>query len=210
MSIHRIALLSMMAFAVGYSGNITHATAQTTQADKPFVMNRIGSPDPAPPFTFRMHSVKEPSPAPTFHMNKIGPTPAPQAVNCAAMETDMQKAAIAFNASCEGHVYKRRLQQCSTLSNQLLTTSQRLLPHMGVCKTWGTDQVQGNIKIARGSLRNIQIVNGSGGGSGRSYSGGQSGYDSGYSTYQRPVGLQPSYVECIGGTTDANGMKVCY
>lgn len=126
------------------------------------------------------------------------------------MESEMQTAAIAYNANCADKLYQRRLQQCSTLSNQLLATSQRLLGHLGVCKTWGADQVQLNIRAARGSIRNIQISSGSGGGSRRGGGGDQGGYDSGYSGYQRPIGLQPSYVECTGSTTDANGMKVCY
>ena len=46
----------------------------------------------------------------------------------------------------------------------------------------------------------------------RYYGGGGGYYGGGYSApgYQRPIGLQPSYVPCIGGSTDANGMQVCY
>lgn len=156
------------------------------------------------------------------------PTPSgPSATNCSQMDSELSAAVAAHRISCQGHAYLKNPQQCIAVSNRMLSAAQGLRNRGTACTAWPAASLQNNINVAQIAIRNSQSAlaqrsrasvqrsyrpaprkavyrsrGGSGGGGG--YSGG-----SGYS-YQRPIGLQPSYVPCIGGSTDANGMRVCY
>jgi hypothetical protein len=189
---------------------VTFAFAPPISAQDVKPQWRITLPDqpaaPAPAPTFRMQPVTAPTPAPTFRMQPVtAPTPAP-AVDCAGMNSRLDAAISAFNASCGDQRFRGQVQQCITMETENLAAAQQLLPHTGTCKPWTAAEVRKVISVAR---KNLALFNETmaAGNSPRGRRGGGGGYSGPNNNY---VGPDIGYSACQRFMIQADGSKYCY
>lgn len=81
-----------------------------------------------------------------------GVTSRPQsvpAIDCRTLESEFTAAVNEHTANCELQKYRKNIQRCRTINQQITSTGERLLPHTGTCTTWTAAEIRQNLTAAR-------------------------------------------------------------